>query len=135
MALDGPPVAYPDPADQLGHLATSRWIAGPPAYVVFPIVWGDTAYLSHGTVRYRRENKTDRDGMWLLRLRTDDPRPAGGRPPAHHCALDEGGLVTNAAPPPSKTSPSTSGSRPRPPKTRHWPLGSQFSRRRCRTRR
>ncbi|WP_086824852.1 hypothetical protein [Streptomyces sp. NRRL B-24572] len=81
MALDGPTVAYPDPADPLGHLATSRWIAGPPAYVVFPIVWGDTAYPGHGTVRYRREDRPDRDGMWLFRLRTEDPAPPEGARP------------------------------------------------------
>ncbi|MFJ2783947.1 hypothetical protein ACIQCR_31640 [Streptomyces sp. NPDC093249] len=80
MALDGPTAAYPDPTDPLGHLATSRWIEGPPASVVFPIAWGDTTNPGHGTVRYHREEPA-RDGIWLFRLRTDDPPPpAGARP-------------------------------------------------------
>ncbi|MFB6525219.1 hypothetical protein [Streptomyces sp. NPDC056399] len=91
MALDGPSVPYPDPADPLGHLSTSQWIAGPPAFVVFPVVWGDTAYLSHGTVRYRREDRPDRDGMWLFRLRTDDPAPPEGARPHITVPSKQGG--------------------------------------------
>ncbi|WP_435060465.1 RsbRD N-terminal domain-containing protein [Streptomyces sp. bgisy060] len=81
MVLDGPTVEYPSADDPLGHLASSRWIAGPPAFVPLPIVWGDTAWPGHGTVRYRREHGPDRDGMWMFRMRTDDPAPPEGSRP------------------------------------------------------
>ncbi|MEU8540862.1 hypothetical protein AB0C52_12895 [Streptomyces sp. NPDC048717] len=81
MAIDGPTVPYPDPVDPLGYLASGRWIAGPPPFVVFPIVWGDTEHPGHGSVRYWRQDEPDRDGMWLFHLRTDDPAPPEGARP------------------------------------------------------
>ncbi|MCX4677650.1 hypothetical protein OG413_20475 [Streptomyces sp. NBC_01433] len=82
MALVGPAEAYPKADDPLGHLMVGGgWIAGPPAYVPLPITWGDTEQPGHGTVRYKRGQDPNAEGLWPFRLRTDDvPPPAGARP-------------------------------------------------------
>lgn len=80
MALDGPAEAYPKADDPLGHLADG-WIAGPPAFVPLPIVWGDTERPGHGAVRYKRGYAPNAEGLWPFRVRTDDPAPPEGARP------------------------------------------------------
>lgn len=80
MALDGPAEAYPKADDPLRHL-TEGWIAGPPACIPLPIVWGDTERPGHGAVRYKRGDGPDAEGLWPFRVRTDDPAPPEGARP------------------------------------------------------
>ena len=90
MALEGPAEAYPSADDPLGHL-TDGWIAGPPAFMALPIVWGDTERPGHGSVRYKRAYAPDTEGLWPFRVRTDDPSPPkGGRPYVTVPASQEG---------------------------------------------
>lgn len=74
MALTGPADSYPKADGPLGHLAGLGWIAGPPASIPLPIVWGDTARPGHGTVRYAR-GEALADGLWPFTVRLDDPAP------------------------------------------------------------
>ncbi|MEV0437725.1 RsbRD N-terminal domain-containing protein [Streptomyces spectabilis] len=80
MALDGPAQAYPSADDPLGHLADG-WIAGPPAFISLPIVWGDTNKPGHSSVGYKRGYAPGADGLWPFRVRTDDPAPPTGARP------------------------------------------------------
>ncbi|WP_406153170.1 hypothetical protein OG217_05595 [Streptomyces sp. NBC_01023] len=80
MALDGPAEPYPNADDPLGHLADG-WIAGPPAFIPLPIIWGDTERLGYGSVRYKRGYAPDSEGRWQFRVRTDDPAPPEGARP------------------------------------------------------
>ncbi|WP_030795340.1 hypothetical protein [Streptomyces sp. NRRL S-920] len=79
-ALDGPAQAYPSGDDPLGHLADG-WIAGPPASIPMPIVWGDTEKAGYGTVRYKRGYAPNSEGRWPFRVRTDDQAPPTGARP------------------------------------------------------
>ncbi|MFE3139667.1 hypothetical protein [Streptomyces scopuliridis] len=80
MALDGPAEPYPNADDPLGFLADG-WIAGPPAFIPLPIVWGDSGRPGHGAVRYKRGYAPDVEGRWPFRVRTDDPAPPEGARP------------------------------------------------------
>ncbi|MEU5425597.1 hypothetical protein AB0H73_08300 [Streptomyces olivoreticuli] len=90
MGLDGPVEACPSADDPLGHLADG-WIAGPPAFISLPIVWGDTERPGHGEVRYQRGYAPNADGLWSFRVRKDDPAvPEGARPHISVSAAQEG---------------------------------------------
>ncbi|MFI1201655.1 hypothetical protein ACH4VR_19750 [Streptomyces sp. NPDC020883] len=82
MTLEGPAEPYPNADDPLGHLAgDSAWIAGPPAFVSLPIVWGDTERPGHGTARYKRGDSPNTEVLWPFWLCTDDvPLPTDARP-------------------------------------------------------
>ncbi|MFG2408791.1 hypothetical protein ACGFR8_31495 [Streptomyces brevispora] len=49
--------------------------AGPPYFEPLPVATGDTERPGYETVRYKRADGPDDEGVWPYRLRTDDPAP------------------------------------------------------------
>ncbi|MGW3627795.1 hypothetical protein [Streptomyces sp. NPDC000880] len=71
--------------------------AGPPHFTPLPVATGDTERPGYDTVRYKRAEEPTDEGVWLYRLRTDDPPPPEGARPHITVPAAKEGTVDDSA--------------------------------------